>query len=144
MNFNFLSPVLGSLSQVHIKFVTLLRGGQSVGTDASGNRYYEEKTKSAPAQSSGSAAHASRRWVIYKSGYVDASEVPPEWHAWLHHQSDVLPTAASAADYRRRWIKPPVANMTGSSGAYLPPGSQLSSAHRAKASGDYQAWKPAN
>jgi len=144
MNFNFLSPVLGTLSQTHIKFVTLLRGGVSVGTDEFGNKYYEERTKLSPAQSSGNLARRSRRWVIYKAGYVDASEVPPEWHGWLHHQSDTLPTNDEALRFRRHWQKPPVANMTGSSGAYLPPGHQLGTAHRAKATGDYHAWKPAS
>ena len=132
MNFDFLSPILGTLSQVHIRWLTLMTGAKIVGTDEFGNRYFTHTTPGRPP----------RRWVMYK-GYVDASEIPPEWHAWMHHQTDVLPNSTEAAAYRRRWIKPYVPNMTGTSAAYHPPGSQLAAAHRAKATGDYQAWRPA-
>jgi len=130
MNFDFLSPILGTLSQVHIRLVTALRGS-AIGQDEFGNRYF----RSAPRR----GEKQERRWVLY-AHRVDASEVPPEWHAWLHHQSDDVPGAHSA--FRRRWQKPYVPNMTGTAGAYLPPGHQLAAAHRAKATGDYQAWRP--
>lgn len=145
MNFDFLSPLLGSLSQVHIWFVTALRGN-FVGRDQFGNKYYEMRKAPRAAQNEdanyrGTHAPLRRRWVIY-SGRVDASEVPPEWHGWLHHQTNVVPVGDNTSRFRRRWQKPYVANMTGTSAAYLPPGHQLSAAHRAKATGDYQAWTP--
>ena len=34
--------------------------------------------------------HRERRFVIYK-GIVEASKVPQEWNAWLHHVTDELP-----------------------------------------------------
>jgi NADH:ubiquinone oxidoreductase subunit len=55
--------------------------GKFVGNDSLGNRYYEEKPKSVY------DGRQQRRWVIYKSKY-DVSNVPPEWHAWLHYRAD--------------------------------------------------------
>ena len=45
--------------------------GRSVGTDATGNIYYEEKR-----QRPGSLRN--RRWVAY-AGAAEASAVPPDW-----------------------------------------------------------------
>jgi NADH:ubiquinone oxidoreductase subunit len=129
MNFDFLSPILGTLSQMHIKWLTFVTGAKFMGHDTFGNRYFTHLTPGRPM----------RRWVMYQ-GYVDASEVPPEWHAWLHHQTDSVPPKVNIL--RRAWQKPYVANMTGSTGAYLPPGHQLAAQHRAASSSDYQAWKP--
>jgi len=127
--FDFLSPLLGTLSQVHIHFVTALFG-RRIGQDEFGNIYYAGKKD---------AKGLERRWVLYQSR-VDASEVPPEWHAWLHHQSDIVPDGHSP--FHRRWQRPYVPNRNGTAEAYLPPGHQLAAAHRAKASSDYQAWRP--
>lgn len=138
MSFDFLSPVLGSLSRVHIHFVTMLRGN-FVGKDEFGNKYYQSRKAVQNWQGGVSARH--KRWVMYAQR-ADGSEVPPEWHGWLHYQTDVMPNSSHASRFRRRWQKPYVANMTGTSAAYLPPGHQLSSAQRAKATGDYQAWTP--
>ncbi len=138
MNFDFLSPLLGSLSQVHIHFVTLL-SGNFLGKDEFGNKYYQGRK--AVQNWQGGATATNRRWVIYKTR-ADGSEVPPEFHGWLHHQTDVFPSNENTSRFRRRWQKPYVPNMTGTNAAYLPPGHQLSSANRAKATGDYQAWKP--
>ncbi|HCM83578.1 MAG TPA: NADH:ubiquinone oxidoreductase subunit NDUFA12 [Alphaproteobacteria bacterium] len=138
MNFDFLSPLLGSLSRVHIHFVTMLRGN-FVARDEFGNKYYQSRKATAQWQGGATAQH--KRWVIY-AHRADGSEVPPEFHGWLHHQTDILPSNENANRFRRRWQKPYVPNMTGTNAAYLPPGHQLSSANRAKATGDYQAWRP--
>ena len=65
------------------RLYTWLRG-EEVGRDQFGNRYYRAK--------GGGHVHADslrkeRRWVIYH-GEVEASRVPPDWHAWLHHTSE--------------------------------------------------------
>lgn len=107
---------------------TLLRFRQ-VGSDEAGNRYYQER-------------HASkgvlpRRWVIFK-GRPEASAVPPEWHAWLHHTTEApLPTTG-----RMPWQKPHLPNLTGTVAGYRPPGSQYRGGHRPHATGDYEAWTP--
>ena len=107
---------------------TRLRG-QLVGTDGAGNSYYEERS----IRPNGRA----RRWIAYK-GPVDASEVPPEWHSWLHYTTD-RPIQESA---RRPWTRPHIPNMTGTPASYRPPGHDYQGGHRDRATGDYEAWTP--
>jgi NADH:ubiquinone oxidoreductase subunit len=128
-----LSPIaslLGSLSPVHIHFVTLVTGARLVGKDDLGNKYYRAKARK--------GYKRERRWVIY-NGVAEASKVPPEWHGWLHHQTNEVPQTNS---YRRIWQKPHTQNMTGTTQAYRPPGHILEGGQREKATGDYEAWKP--
>ncbi len=105
--------------------------GVLVGQDKAGNRYFRAKrTKQGLRE---------RRWVLYL-GEPDASLVPPEWHGWLHHNSDApLP---ENSPYHKAWVKPHLPNLTGTSWAYRPPGHTLSGGKRDKATGDYVAWKP--
>jgi NADH:ubiquinone oxidoreductase subunit len=110
------------------RLFTMLRG-QAVGTDATGNRYFQERRPRAGVRQ--------RRWVLF-NGPKDASVVPAEWHAWLHHTVDA-PLAASA---RRVWQKPHLPNLTGTALAYRPPGHDYKGGHRAPATGDYEAWSP--
>lgn len=114
--------ILGVLSNVQMLVLTALSGTQ-VGRDAEGNKYYKAKPRKGTARE--------RRWVIYKN-VMEASHVPPEWHGWLHHQTDQIPPAHSA--HRKSWIKPHQPNKTGTPNAYAP--------KRARATGDYQAWAP--
>jgi len=123
---------LGVLSPVHITSVTLFGGSKRVGTDEFGNKYYRAKPRK--------GYKRERRWVIYK-GAPEATKVPPEWHGWLHHQSDIIPTKEGNG-YRRSWQKPHQPTMTGTSGAYRPPGHLLKEGQRDKATGDYEAWSP--
>ena len=69
-----------NLGTLHIgtSLFTALKG-RLVGRDAEGNRYYEERRPRAGARQ--------RRWVLY-ANQVEASRVPPEWHAWLHYTTD--------------------------------------------------------
>src|SRR5690349_15745757 len=53
--------------------------GQLVGTDALGNRYYQERNP----RGEDARGRPTRRWVLY-NGEVEASKVPAEWHGWLH------------------------------------------------------------
>src|SRR4051812_15261518 len=110
------------------------RFGELVGEDEQGNRYYRTKGgKIDP------TLGFERRWGIY-NGYAEASRVPPSWHGWLHHTVDVPPTAETYI--AREWEKPHVPNLTGTPGAYRPPGSTLASGRRPAATGDYQPWTP--
>ena len=127
-----LSKILGVLSPVHIGWVTLTGGGRLAGADQHGNRYYRAKPRR--------GYKRERRWVIYK-GAPEASAVPPEWHGWLHHQTDILPESG-AASYRQPWQKPHAPNLTGTTSAYRPPGHLLSGGARDPATGDYEAWTP--
>ncbi len=108
------------------------RFGEKVGTDAEGNRYYRDR------RSAGTKLE--RRWVAFNGGESEASRVPPEWHAWLHHQIKEPP--ADSNPLRRPWQKEHAPNLTGTSGAYLPPGHLLRGGERARATGDYEPWTP--
>jgi len=113
-----------------------LRGGELVGEDEAGNRYY--RLKNDPTENA--AFGAERRWVVY-AGYADASSIPTGWHGWMHHTVDTPPTAETYA--AKEWQKPHRSNKTGSVEAYRPKGSTLSPDHRRPAAtGDYDAWSP--
>lgn len=123
----FLTTVSSSAS---VRLFTLL-SGKKAGTDQFGNVYYTGKARK--------GYKRERRWVLYK-GAAEASAVPPEWHGWLHHQTDDVP-----ADYnplRRVWQKPHQPNLTGTANAYVPPGHILRGQARQAATGDYAAWSP--
>lgn len=123
---------LGALSPAHISFFTWTYGGKKVGMDAFGNKYYEGKARA--------GYKRARRWVMYK-GAPEASAVPPEWHGWLHHQNDTVPSEKGES-FRRPWQKPHQPNLTGTQQTYRPPGHILEGGQRDKATGDYSAWQP--
>jgi len=103
--------------------------GRPVGSDPGGNRYFEEK-RARPGL-------PARRWVLY-AGEVDASQVPAEWHAWLHYTTaEPIPMAS-----RKFWQKPHMPNLTGTPGSYRPPGHDYRGGHRAPSTGDYESWTP--
>ena len=120
------------------KLFTWLKG-EKVGSDSDGNLYYRERqSRKSKSVHSDSLRHE-RRWVVY-NGDVEASRVPPEWHAWLHHTSDEIPSADGIE--RRPWMKEHKANATGTREAYLPPGHTLAGGKRAASTSDYEAWTP--
>ena len=103
--------------------------GELVGTDAEGNRYFQDK-RVVPGM-------RRKRWVMY-NGVAEASRVPPEWHGWLHHPWDEPPTKAPL--HHKPWEKPHQENLTGTDMAYVPPGSIRRSDPVARR--DYEAWQP--
>lgn len=119
------------------RIFTWLRG-ELVGTDSTGNRYYRDKAHPALSRGGGRASRE-RRWVLY-NGVAEASRVPSEWHGWLHHSSNVVPTDGGRPRYP--WEKPHQPNLTGTPLAYRPPGSVLRGGERAHAAGDYEPWRP--
>lgn len=123
---------LGVLSPVHIRWFTLTHRKKLVGVDHLGNRYYSGNPRK--------GYKHDRRWVIYK-GAPEASSIPPEWHGWMHHQTDMVPDDKRDS-YRRDWQKPHQPNLTGTNLAYRPPGHILEGGKRDKATGDYEPWKP--
>ncbi len=112
--------------------------GELVGSDPFGNRYYRERP-GRPLRKGGGRDSRERRWVLY-NGEAEASKVPPEWHAWLHHTVDEIPADAGRPKYP--WQKPHQPNLTGTPLAYRPPGSVLKGGRRAPATGDYEPWTP--
>ena len=85
------------------------RNGIRVGEDGLGNVYYHER-------------NGKRRWVIYRD-LAEPSQIPPAWHAWLHHTVDVPPTLETYLPRPREQAHRP--NLTGTYEAYRPPGSTL-------------------
>ncbi len=112
--------------------LALLLGGKKVGSDIFGNVYYTKSPRR--------GLKRERRFVLYANGGTDASQVPAEWHGWLHHQTNDAP--ASVNPLRREWQKPHQPNMTGTQSAYVPPGHVQRGAQRDAATGDYEAWTP--
>jgi NADH:ubiquinone oxidoreductase subunit len=110
---------------------TILRHGKFVAKDDFGNRYFLEKE----------ARHSmkARRWVIY-DGLAEASKVPPEWNAWLHHTVTTPPS--EVPHMVKPWEKVHEPNWTGTPRAYHPKGSLALEGERAAATGDYEAWSP--
>lgn len=122
------------MANIGTRLFTMLKG-ELVGEDQFGNKYYRTR---------GGDTHAriavlggkQRRWVIF-NGRDEASKVPAEWHAWLHHTTDA-PLKAE----RQAWQKDHLPNLTGTRHAYLPLGHDKHGGRREKATGDYEAWSP--
>ncbi|MPS69924.1 MULTISPECIES: NADH:ubiquinone oxidoreductase subunit NDUFA12 [Novosphingobium] len=110
------------------------RNGEHVGTDAQGNKYYRSKRDKVR-----TTEGYERRWVIYV-GANDASNVPSEWHGWLHHSYDGVPESHLAPP--RIWEVDYTPNATGTAAAYRPQGALERGGKRAAATGDYEAWSP--
>jgi len=122
---------------VGTRIMTWLRG-ELVGTDVLGNRYYRDKSQR-KLERGGGRFSREKRWVLY-NGEAEGSRVPPEWHAWLHHTVNEIPSDGGKPKYV--WQKPHQPNLTGTPDAYRPPGSVIRGGHRAPTTGDYEAWKP--
>jgi NADH:ubiquinone oxidoreductase subunit len=118
------------LRQFTTRLYTWFRG-DLVGTDEFGNRYYRGKGAKLQGRE--------RRWVLFRDE-VEASRVPPEWHAWLHHTT-AQPLTENAAK-ALPWQKEHQPNLTGTVAAYRPAGHDLRGGQRQRATGDYEAWTP--
>lgn len=120
---------------LHIWWCRFYRKLKYVGQDTYGNKYFE-----APPIK---GYKKNRRFVIYKRN-IEASLVPPLWHAWLHHQRNEFPDCRDVQDYE--WQKPHLPNMTGTSMANIPDGHILDIDNNNKChknAGDgYEAWSP--
>ena len=106
-----LFSLLGVMSPAHMISVRLLSLSKRVGVDSQGNKYYCAKPRK--------GYKRERRWVVYK-GVQEASKIPPEWHGWMHHQTDVLPSSETRS-FRRKWQKPHNQNLTGTCLLYTSP-----------------------
>lgn len=117
---------------VGLRLFTWLNG-KAAGEDPYGNRYFVHK---------GGRLRDGRemRWVVY-NGMAEASKVPPDWHAWLHHSTNTPPNPQAAP--RFAWQKEHMPNLTGTRYAYRPPGHVLQGGKRERATGDYEPWTPA-
>ena len=102
---------------------------KKIGKDKYGNIYYTNRKKS-PKNN-----FRERRLVIY-NGNVEASKIPQEWNAWLHHISDDIPKDND--NNKPEWAKDHVPNLTGTPFAYEYKDQKDSS----KVKNIYSIWKP--
>jgi NADH:ubiquinone oxidoreductase subunit len=105
--------------------------GELVGTDAQGNRYFQDKRVA--------AGPRRKRWVMY-NGEPEASRVPADWHGWLHYTNDTPPPQGGFP--RKPWQKDHLPNLSGTEQAYHPPGSTLTESRDTKPKPPYEAWRP--
>ncbi|MEI8395869.1 MAG: NADH:ubiquinone oxidoreductase subunit NDUFA12 [Rhodospirillaceae bacterium] len=125
-----IGSLLTKLDAVQIRLFSW-RKGIPVGTDSFGNRYFRGRRPRYDGRE--------RRWVMY-NGAFEASKVPPEWYGWLHHTDNLPGTAESP--HQKPWMKPHLANQSGTAAAYRPPGHPVSGGQRPKVAGDYEPWQP--
>ena len=82
--------------------------GKFVGMDDIGNKYYTNSKVQNNLKE--------KRWVIF-NGEIEASKIPPHWHAWLHKSVDQPPINYS---HKYPWQKDHKQNMTGTKDAHFP------------------------
>ena len=104
--------------------------GNLVGHDEFDNKYY--------CNSRDFQNIHSKRWVIF-NGEIEASKVPPHWHAWLHKSIDVPPIKYS---HEYNWQKDHKPNLTGTNKAYYPNSHPLSKSKNDLNKKEYETWKP--
>ncbi|KAF7433391.1 hypothetical protein PC9H_005341 [Pleurotus ostreatus] len=86
--------------------------GRFVGKDQFGNRYFENLNPE-------EEIPGRHRWVDYAQHEFHASQVPPEWHSWIHHIRQSPPTEdAVVKSLTPPWQAPWVENLTGTRGAF--------------------------
>ncbi len=111
-------------------------GGSMVGRDGYGNEYYAVDEHAhlpfckPPPPPSGrtvfiiTRAAASRldrkRYVILKDHSEDPSNVPADWHGWLHYTHDDAPSTAGSKFHHPPWEARHQANLTGGDDRYVP------------------------
>ena len=104
--------------------------GKSVGSDEFGNKYY--------CSSKDFKSESAKRWVMF-NGEIEASKIPPHWHAWLHKTINTPPVGYS---HKYKWQKNHHPNMTGTSKAYYPNSHPLSNSKNDNIKEEYEKWNP--
>lgn len=110
--------------------LTIMLFSRKIGEDQYGNKYYED-TKTYDGK-------RKKRYVRY-NGLVEASKIPPVWHAWLH-QVEKKPPKKIKKQYD--WQKEHLPNLTGTIFASKPKGSLSKIGKREVTHADYESWKP--
>lgn len=124
--------------------VKAVQVGELKGIDQFGNQYYQSYQRMT----------GKNRWVVYaaRSRDLDASQVPPEWHGWLHYMWDEtpienpLPSPKYLLQHQSN-----IGSQMGTRAAYLPPGHlytpnqhvtfQSTDEHQRKAVSSYNTWE---
>ena len=104
--------------------------GNFVGEDNFNNKYY--------CNSKDFKDFKSKRWVIF-NGEIEASKIPPHWHAWLHKSIDAPPINYS---HKYVWQRDREPNLTGTKDAYYPDSHPLSKSNDKTIESEYESWSP--
>ncbi|XP_071082821.1 probable NADH dehydrogenase [ubiquinone] 1 alpha subcomplex subunit 12 [Haliotis cracherodii] len=102
-----------------------LKTGRLVGEDKFGNKYFQNNMY----------FMGRSRWVEYSPAVnmdYDASQIPAEWHRWLHYIGDEPPTELPPT--QRKWMSDHSENLSATSDEYVP---------YSTAKPKVQAWSPA-
>lgn len=102
-----------------------------MGEDELKNRYFEDRSET----------YGRDRWVEYvDERNPDSLKVTPEWHAWLHHNTDAAPSMQP--------LPAPLyqvdagGNPTGTLDAYVPPHHRLHKRFHGSALEKFEPWRP--
>ncbi|TMW62109.1 hypothetical protein Poli38472_009602 [Pythium oligandrum] len=82
-----------------LSFTNDIKFGYKVGEDEFGNSYFEDPTEFSGMQ----------RYTEFRVGNkeeTDASQIPPQWHVWLHQTTDAVP--GQPGQDAKSWEKVPV------------------------------------
>jgi len=89
-----------------------VKAGTFVGEDRFGNKYFEDKEDQIVRD----------RWVDYGDWKnIDASQIPPEWHAWLHHITDIPGHSPELIALTPKYKLNHLPNQTSTPNLYTPP-----------------------
>ncbi|KAJ3001637.1 hypothetical protein NUW54_g6302 [Trametes sanguinea] len=92
-----------------------------------GNRYFENTNPE-------EEIPGRHRWVDYAQHEYNATQVPPEWHSWIHHIRKDPPTEDNIMqNLSPPWKTPWTENLTGTRGAF-----KTYNTTKPK----YEAWEP--
>lgn len=109
----------------------VLPKSRTVGEDKFQNRYFQDETE----------WYGRDRWVEYVDDRnPDSLKIEPEWHAWLHHNTDDAPSQHPLP--KPVYQTPSSGNPTGTRDAYVPPHHRLSKKFDGNASEKYESWSP--
>lgn len=95
-------------------FLREFRDGELVGIDTYGNQYYELSINDP------NLPFYRKRYVELANGSDDSSQVPAEWHGWLHYTNDDSPSQHPKAYPQPTWGALHRPNLTGSTERYVP------------------------
>ncbi|GAA5938388.1 hypothetical protein JCM1841_006727 [Sporobolomyces salmonicolor] len=92
-----------------LQYIGEFKAGKFMGQDEHGNKYYENLDDTL----------WRHRWVDFASHDFNASQVTPEWHAWVSHMRHDPPNADPVMQASKQpWQIPHFENLTGTRGAF--------------------------
>jgi len=111
-----------------------LRFGELKGQDQFGNRYFESlNADTIPGR---------HRWVeSANTREFNASNVPAEWHSWLHYTSDQPISNSYSIKYKLKH-QPTALSEMGTNANYLPPSHYITGAKVEAKTAKYDSWNP--